>query len=98
MNLATEDIAPEGTRNRRHRGHTARVPALITRVQRPAAPDSVLAASAVEVARMLREKQITAVELVKRCYQRIDQVNPLINAVVLTCRERALAEAEEPTR
>jgi len=60
-----------------------------------AAPESVLAASAVEVARMLREKQITAVELVKRCYQRIDQVNPLINAVVLTCRERALAEAEE---
>ena len=60
-----------------------------------AAPDSVLTASAVEVARMLREKQITAVELVKRCYQRIDQVNPLINAVVATCRERALAEAAE---
>ena len=59
------------------------------------APDSVLAASAAEAARMLREKQITAVELVKRCYQRIDQVNPLINAVVATCRERALAEAED---
>jgi amidase len=57
--------------------------------------DSILAASATQVARMLREGKISAVELVNRCYARIDQVNPMINAVVATCRERALAEAAD---
>jgi amidase len=55
----------------------------------------VLAASTVQVARMLREGKVGAVELVERCYARIDAVNPAINAVVATCRERALAEAAD---
>jgi amidase len=59
------------------------------------APDDVLAASTVQVARMLREGKVSAVELVERCYARIDAVNPTINAVVATCRERALAQAAE---
>jgi len=59
------------------------------------AEGDVLSLSATQVARMLRERKISAVELVKRCYARIDEVNPVLNAVVFTCRERALAEAEQ---
>jgi amidase len=50
--------------------------------------------SATKMAQMIREKQITAVDAVKACYARIDQVNPSINAVVAFCRDRALAEAK----
>jgi len=50
--------------------------------------------SATKIAALIREKKITAVEAVKRCYKRIDEVNPKINAVVMFCRERALAEAQ----
>ena len=59
------------------------------------AADEVLAASATEAVKMLREGKVSSVELVKKCYERIDAVNPMINAVVATCRERALAEAAE---
>jgi len=59
------------------------------------AADPVLATSTVQVAKMLRNGEISAVELVRKCYERIDAVNPLINAVVATCRERALAEAAD---
>lgn len=51
--------------------------------------------SASQVAKMIREKQITAVDVVNMCYARIDAVNPKINAVVAMCKERALAEAKE---
>lgn len=44
---------------------------------------------------MIRDKQVTAVDVVNLCYARIDAVNPKINAVVAMCRERALAEAKE---
>src|SRR5579863_2090545 len=50
--------------------------------------------SATRIAQMIREKQLSAVDAVKACYARIDQVNPTINAVVAFCRERALAEAK----
>jgi amidase len=56
--------------------------------------NELLSKSASQVAQMIRDRQVTAVELVKACYARIDQVNPKLNAVVATCRERALAEAE----
>jgi amidase len=51
--------------------------------------------SATEAARMIRNKEISAVDAVKACYARIDVVNPKLNAVVAFCRERALAEAAE---
>lgn len=51
--------------------------------------------SASEIARLIRSKQISAVEAVKASLARIDMVNPKINAVVAFCRERALAEAAE---
>ncbi|MDR3415104.1 MAG: amidase [Nevskia sp.] len=50
--------------------------------------------SASKMAKLIRDKHISAVEAVNRCYARIDEVNPKINAVVAVCRERALAEAK----
>ncbi|MDR3415109.1 MAG: amidase [Nevskia sp.] len=58
------------------------------------AAEDPLALSVTQIAQRLRQRQISAVELVNRCYARIDQVNPKINAVVAICRERALAEAK----
>lgn len=57
--------------------------------------DDPIYMSATKVAALIRAKKISSVELVKLCYQRIDEVNPKINAVVFMCRERALAEAAE---
>ena len=54
--------------------------------------------STVEVAKMLRNGQSASVELVSKCYERIDAVNPLINAVVATCRERALCRSRRSRR
>ena len=59
------------------------------------AADDVLTVSATQAAKLLRDGKVTAVELVEKCYARIDAVNPMINAVVATCRERARAEAAE---
>lgn len=59
------------------------------------APDQSPVWSATQVAKMIREKQITAVDVVNMCYARIDAVNSKINAVVAICKERALAEAKE---
>jgi amidase len=56
--------------------------------------NELLSKSASQIAQMIRDKQVTAVEVVKACYARIDEVNPKINAVVATCRERALVEAQ----
>lgn len=60
-----------------------------------ATSDDFITKSATEIAKMIRNKEITAVEAVKRYYARIDEVNPKINAVVAFCRERAMAEAAE---
>src|SRR5262245_3038286 len=59
------------------------------------ASSDFLLLSASEIARMIRAKQISAVEAVKASFARIDAVNPKINAVVAFCRDRALAEAAE---
>jgi amidase len=57
--------------------------------------DPGLARGTGEVARRRRDGSVTSVELVRKCYERIDAVNPIINAVVAQCRERALSEAAE---
>ncbi len=57
--------------------------------------DDFITRSATQVAKLIRDKEITAVQAVKLYYARIDAVNPKLNAVVAFCRERALAEAEE---
>ena len=53
----------------------------------------LLGKSMVEIAHLLADRSVSAVELVNLCYARIDAVNPKLNAVVAVCRERALAEA-----
>src|SRR5688572_15912301 len=55
--------------------------------------DDLTSLSTVEVAKLIADRTISAVDAVNACYARIDAVNPIINAVVATCRERALAEA-----
>jgi amidase len=49
--------------------------------------------SAVQAAAAIRSKQISSCELVRACVERIQAVNPRLNAVVQLCAERALAEA-----
>ncbi len=48
---------------------------------------------AAQMAKLLRERKVTAVEAVQAHLARIDAVNPRLNAVVTFSRERALAEA-----
>lgn len=60
-----------------------------------AGTDDVLKKSAAEVAALIRGRSISTVDVVKQCYARIEAVNPKINAVVMLCKERALAEAEQ---
>ncbi len=50
--------------------------------------------SANRMATEIRSGKVTSRELVEACYKRIEQVNPLINAVVQRCTERAILEAE----
>ncbi|MDP3293944.1 MAG: amidase [Nevskia sp.] len=61
--------------------------------QAAGAGDALTSKSVTEIAQMIASKQVTSVDVVKACYARIDAVNPKLNAVVATCRERALAEA-----
>ena len=55
--------------------------------------DSLLTASATELANMIRSKRISSVEVVTANLDRIKAVNPVLNAVVQLCEERALTEA-----
>jgi amidase len=54
----------------------------------------MLQRSATQLAKAVAAKKVSAIELVEGYFKRIDSVNPMINAVVFTCRERALAEAK----
>lgn len=51
--------------------------------------------SAVEIARALRARELSAGEMVDACLARIDEVNPRINAVVQIASETARAQADE---
>src|SRR5947208_2840378 len=52
-------------------------------------------ATAAEAADAVRTKRISATELVKMTFQRIDRHNPKLNAIVWQDRERALSRAKE---
>jgi amidase len=54
----------------------------------------VLALSAVEQAALIRGGQASARELVAASLARIEHLNPVVNAFVAVCAERALAEAD----
>jgi len=55
---------------------------------------SLIEHSATQLRRMIAEKVISPVELLEACIERVEAVNPLINAVTATCFERARAEAK----
>lgn len=58
-----------------------------------ARPTSVVELPAVELRRMIGARELSPVELLEACIDRIQQLNPLVNAVTATCFERARAEA-----
>ena len=51
--------------------------------------------SATTIARAIRDKEVSAVEVVQAHLDRIAEVNPSLNAVVQLCADRALDEARE---
>ncbi|WP_205315612.1 amidase [Nonomuraea lactucae] len=57
--------------------------------------------TATEMARLIRARQVSAVELLQACLDRIEQVNPRVNAIVTLVAEQAMdaakaADAAEP--
>lgn len=54
----------------------------------------LLAAPAVELRRRIGTKEISPVELVEACIERIERLNPGVNAVAATCYARARQEAK----
>ena len=55
---------------------------------------NLLAESAVELRRLIGTKEISPVELVDACIERIERINPAVNAMAATCYERARNEAK----
>jgi Asp-tRNA(Asn)/Glu-tRNA(Gln) amidotransferase A subunit family amidase len=58
------------------------------------ANEQLLAASAVELRRRIGSKEISPVELLEACIERIGRINPAVNAVTATCYDRARVEAK----
>ena len=52
---------------------------------------------AVEARRLIGEKRLSPVELMDSCIERIEAVNPQVNAVVATCYERAVTSSARCT-
>src|SRR6476660_5868463 len=58
------------------------------------ANDALLAESAVELRLRIGTKEISPVELLEICIERIGHLNPAVNAITATCYERARKEAQ----
>jgi amidase len=58
-------------------------------------PDDLVFTSAKRLAALIRTRKVSATEAVTAYFARLDEVNPKLNAVVQTCRERAFAEAAD---
>ena len=56
--------------------------------------EDVLAESAVELRRRIGTREISPVELLEACIERIERINPAVNAVTAVCYERAREEAK----
>lgn len=59
-----------------------------------ASNDRLPAESALELRRRIGTKEISPVELLGACIERIEQANPRVNAIAATCYERAQQEAK----
>ena len=57
--------------------------------------DELIYTSAKKMAHAIQAKQVSSVELIEAHLQRIDEVNPALNAVVYSLAERALDEARQ---
>jgi Asp-tRNA(Asn)/Glu-tRNA(Gln) amidotransferase A subunit family amidase len=57
--------------------------------------DNLMSASASELMRLMGLGEVSPVELLTSCIERIERLNPAVNAVTATCYERARAEARE---
>ena len=57
--------------------------------------NEIIYASAKTMAREIKNKRISCVEIVEIHLDRISSVNPSLNAVVQICTERALSEARK---
>jgi Asp-tRNA(Asn)/Glu-tRNA(Gln) amidotransferase A subunit family amidase len=60
--------------------------------------EELLSLSAVELRRRIGRKDISPVELLEACIDRIAAVNPAVNAVTATCYDRARKEAKAAER
>lgn len=58
------------------------------------ANEELLAESAVELRRRIGTKEISPVELLDGCIERIERLNPAVNAVTAVCYDRAREEAK----
>ena len=56
-------------------------------------PDEITGMSAVALARAIRKRRLSSVEVVRAFLERIDAVNPALNAVVQLARNDALEAA-----
>src|SRR3954465_3679041 len=56
--------------------------------------EELLALSAVELRRRIGSKEISPVELLDACIDRIERINPAVNAVTAGCYDRARIEAK----
>lgn len=59
---------------------------------------ALLSVSAVELRRRIGSKEISPVELLETCIERIARINPAVNAVTATCYDRARDEAKTAER
>lgn len=59
-----------------------------------ASSEHLLTESAVELRRRIGTKEISPVDLVDACIERIERLNPGVNAIAATCYERARQEAK----
>src|SRR4051812_37144921 len=56
--------------------------------------EEVLSKTAVELRRLIGSKELSPVELLETCIERIAEINPAVNAVTATCYDRARKEAK----
>jgi Asp-tRNA(Asn)/Glu-tRNA(Gln) amidotransferase A subunit family amidase len=59
---------------------------------------SLVSLSAVELRRLIGARQVSPVELLQACIDRIEAVNPYVNAITATAYEQARAHAREAER
>jgi amidase len=83
-------------------GQPSEAAAAQTSARRPASPDGLCDLGAIELAALVRRKEVSARELMSAHLARVEQINPKVNAIVTLVAERALADAaradEQTTR